>query len=313
MAGLLEAAAYRSIRVTPKQVARWRSQGVLPPPISHGRGRGRGVARSHDDATVEQLGALTSILKRNRSLDYAAFRLWLRGYNVHLDRVRRALRKLVVAPLEKPRRESTEELTQGAFSAEEKAATRRAAPKQTRKMAREGKLAPTLLVVFQLLRGSTISETERDDFVRDFAALASIDKARTGVPALGIPGWLTNDPSNDLRDGMNAIPMIYDTMQTLTDEELLTTRGLYLKFERMVILMQFIQKAAKDEDALGMGLITHGPLGSNPETMSPLMFAALAVLIRAKADVPEKINEITAPVEVVLQQFREAGIAIPDY
>ncbi len=224
------------------------------------------------------------------------------------------MKKLSIEPAEKAREKSAGDLAGVAFTAEEKLADLRAAPKQTRRMARAGRLAPMLSTMFQLLGGSSeLTQEQRVAFARDFADYASVEKAKTGVPELGIPGWLSGDASGDLQDGSRIIPSFFTTMETLTDEELVTTRDLFRKYERMAILVEFIQKAAKDEAALGMGLLTRGPFGSDIEEMGPLMFTAIAVLRRAKPDLAEKINEIAAPVEATLEKFREAGIKVPEY
>lgn len=314
MSTLLEEAAGKSVAATPKQIARWRSDDVLPPTKPLSRGRGRGVAREPDDATLEQLVALVSILRRNRSLDYAAFRLWVRGYGIPLERVRRALQKLSIGPVEKTRDKSEDDLAGLALAAEEKLSSLRTAPKQARKMARAGRLAPMLSTMFQLLGESPeLTQEQSAAFARDFADYTSMEKAKTGIPELGIPGWLNDDPSGDLQDSLRIIPSFFTTVKTLTDEELIATRDLFRKYERMAILVEFIQKAAKDEAALGMGLLTRGPLGSGIEEIGPLMFTAIAVLRRAKPDLAEKINEMTAPVEATLQKIREAGITVPEY
>jgi len=314
MAALLEAASAKGVVATTKQIARWRQEDVLPRPRAVSRGRARGIARTPSDATLDQLVALDAILKRNRSLDYAAFRLWLRGFDVPIERIRRALASLVFAPFERTRGKSTDELIDYAITVEEKAAVLRTAPKRTRQMAKAGRLAPALATTIQLLFDSrNVSDAERTSLARDFADLGSLEKAKTGVPALGIPGWLQDDPSNDLREAIDIVPGFVGAMETLNASELDATREPYRKLERMLILMQLVQKAAKDEDALGFGMLTHGAFGSDMDTISPFLFAAMAFLMRVKPDLPKRVDEMTSPVEAVLQQFREAGIAVPEY
>jgi hypothetical protein len=311
---LAQAGAMGARGITPKKVARWRTEDVLPPPISHGRGRGRGVSRSHDDRTLEQLVALDKILKRHRSLDYAAFRLWVRGYDVPPDRVRRALKKLILDAVQGAREKTRDDLTEIALSAEEKLAEHRKSPKQARKMAQEGGLAPLLLMMLQLLTGKgALSEEQQAEFARLFAEYASLDKARKGIPELKVPGWLTHDESPQLREMMRIIPSFFNVHETLTDEELAINRDLFRKYEGFVTLVELYQKAAKDEAALGMGILTKGPFGASVEELGPFMFTAIAVLRRANPELADKINEITAPVEATLEKIREAGIAVPQY
>ncbi len=314
MAALIEAAGGKGIRVTPKQIARWRSEDVLPPPISRGRGRGRGVARSYDDATLQQLVAVTSILKRYRSIDYAAFRLWVRGYAIPLDRVRRALGKLVLKAYARARELPTDSLESEVFRTEEKMVNRRVAPRQTRKMAREGRLAPMFTVMLQLVRGGgPVPEEQRKRFVRDFNEVASLDKARAGEPSHGIPGWLSGDAADEILESMAIAPQIPETVRSLTDEEMFNNRELFRRFERIAILFQFIQKATGDEAALGTALLTRSMIGLDIDEMGPGMFAALATLQRAKPEFAGKVGEMSASVDATLQTFREHGIELPQF
>jgi hypothetical protein len=69
-------------RVRNAQLLRWVQAGLLFPPRREGLGRGRGGASYYPAVTVIQARALAELLRRNRSLAEAGWRLWLIGYAV---------------------------------------------------------------------------------------------------------------------------------------------------------------------------------------------------------------------------------------
>jgi hypothetical protein len=78
---LRELAPYQ---VTNAQLLRWVQAGLLPRPRREGLGRGRGGRSYYPGITVKQAGALAELLKRDRNLAEAGWRLWLIGYPVTL-------------------------------------------------------------------------------------------------------------------------------------------------------------------------------------------------------------------------------------
>jgi hypothetical protein len=75
---LIAALARRRIRVTPRQLERWRQAGILQPPMRHGLGRGPGSASSYPDAAIEQAAVLAGLVRRGQPLGDVALVLFAR-------------------------------------------------------------------------------------------------------------------------------------------------------------------------------------------------------------------------------------------
>ena len=311
---LIEGAKERGARVTPKQIARWRTEKALPHAQAQGRGRALGVGRPATDATLDQLVSLVGLLHKHRSLDYAIFRLWLRGFDIPIQRLRSALDKLVFKTFEKYAVLDPESLNSLVSDAEIRAADRRNVPKRTRVVARRGELAPALLTALQLFEDKgNVSERDGIALANAFTNLGALDKAKTGAPSLGISGWLNGDPVNEIRDSFPLFQAFGAARSSLTDDDLIKMRPLYVKFEGFMIFAQLVQRAAKDNEALGLSLLTRGPFGGSIETNSPTFFVALATLLRAKPEFEKNLVAIVDSVDMVLQKAREVGIAVPVY
>ena len=78
--GLLEALAPEG--VTNAKLLRWVQAGLLPRPRREGLGQGQGGVSYYPRIAVRQAKALAELLRRQRSLDEAGWRLWLVGYPV---------------------------------------------------------------------------------------------------------------------------------------------------------------------------------------------------------------------------------------
>ena len=71
-------------RVTPAKLHRWTDAGLLPRPTRRGlgRGKGKGTVSVYPATALSQAFAIHSALQLSRSLDDAAWTVWLRGFPV---------------------------------------------------------------------------------------------------------------------------------------------------------------------------------------------------------------------------------------
>ena len=81
-AELLARAAQQGHAVTGAQLRRWRGNGLLHAPHKAGRGRGEGVEASYDESHLAQVIAVATMLRENKSVDRALWRLWWQGFAV---------------------------------------------------------------------------------------------------------------------------------------------------------------------------------------------------------------------------------------
>jgi DNA-binding transcriptional MerR regulator len=89
---LQDAAAARGTRVTARQLELWRYRGLLPRPVRQSGGRGRWV---YPARTIEQLHRLLYWRERAGTLDLIRIGLWIDGFPIALEGVRRALASFV--------------------------------------------------------------------------------------------------------------------------------------------------------------------------------------------------------------------------
>ena len=84
---LLELA--KDYEITARQLARWHYEGLIPRPIQHSLGRGRGTQTLYPSGTSQQLLVLCELRKNKRMplLD-VAWKLWWNGYSVKMQVIR---------------------------------------------------------------------------------------------------------------------------------------------------------------------------------------------------------------------------------
>jgi hypothetical protein len=95
-AQLLDELALLGVRVTPRQLKRWRANGLLPTPtqVSAGRGKGRRSV-SYPAGTAQLVAALTDMLSHGWSLRHVAFGLFARGHDVTEAALKQAYRAVI--------------------------------------------------------------------------------------------------------------------------------------------------------------------------------------------------------------------------
>lgn len=90
-ADLLKATAAVGVRVTPRQLKRWRHAGLIPAPLFvRGRGRGRGIEAHYPPLATVQAATAALILTRIRRFSDVRWALWACGFDL-TERVRKDL------------------------------------------------------------------------------------------------------------------------------------------------------------------------------------------------------------------------------
>lgn len=203
---LIDAAAVYGFKVTPKQIDRWRADKLLPPPAKAGGGRGRGVRRPAPEGSAQQLMRLHYFLGEDRSLHRAAFRLWIEGFLVPLERVRKALRRLVLDPvrlMEMP----PEKLVGQVETYTEHIRARKNTPARVKKMADEGRLSTLLESMLSMGLGRAIDPQTEATFGVTFEEYAGLERARTDHWEGKTP-WLTGDAKPQLKNVAKLLPAL---------------------------------------------------------------------------------------------------------
>lgn len=95
---LIREAAGRGYSVTSRQLERWRNARVLPEGRKRGRGQGGGTHWTYPPTSLARLLAFLEIRRPREPIAATAVRLWLRGHDLPLDRVRRHLASALATP-----------------------------------------------------------------------------------------------------------------------------------------------------------------------------------------------------------------------
>lgn len=91
---LIAMAADHGIAVTPRQVERWRNERLIAPNARRGLGQGVGSTwLYHEDDAARFLAAARLVVVERCPISEAAVRLWIRGFGMEADLLRRHLRR----------------------------------------------------------------------------------------------------------------------------------------------------------------------------------------------------------------------------
>ena len=100
-------AAEHGITVTARQAERWRNERLVSPNVRRGRGQGAGSTWTYaEDAAARFLAAAQLVVVERCPISEAAARLWIRGFGMEADLLRRHLRR-ATAPVRSARERLT--------------------------------------------------------------------------------------------------------------------------------------------------------------------------------------------------------------
>ena len=268
---LIEEAARQGFSVSAKQIDRWRADQVLPPAGKAGGGRARGVQRPAPEGSAAELVRLCQFLDDDRSLDRAAFRLWIEDYTIPLERVRTALAQL--APNPKPiLGDSPDQLRDKIEQYADSLGRRKSAQPHVKKMAADGRLATVLEGFFALGVGRSLSPEEQQKLGSDFEELSGLNRGRVDHWE-GKSPWLTSDDTGpqlavaaSMLKALNA-----DLPRSASEEEFLKAKDAFkstMLFRNCAALLQQLH----GPNVFGFGAVTDLPIGLPLRYADPTAF-----------------------------------------
>jgi hypothetical protein len=303
---LIDAARAAGFKVTSKQIDRWRLEKLLPEPTRASRGRSAGVARVPSEDTVPQLLALCGLLKEMRSLDRAAFRLWIDGFDVPLPRVQVALKKMVSITPSRLIALTEEERETVIADAEVNMAEDRNAPKGVRQYARRGKLAPVVHSIVDIASGVDPTQWPSElfqDASRGFEEMSGLARGRTGSPELNVKPWIRNDSADVFAESVILSRDFESVIDASTPEQLDRARRVFRCIQPLQRLVQFTN--SKLGHCFGLETIIAGFGAKHPDA---LLFQSLLIFSNAKPELETVVKTIEADSLKVLAQL-DAGLA----
>ncbi len=295
---LIDEAAALGIEVGSKQIDRWRTEKLLPTPTAEGRGRGKGIARTAPPGTVAQLVALAKFLKEERSFDLAAFRLWIDGYDIPIERVRRALREIV------PRTADPQKVAEYSTKIADGLHRKKGVSKQVRALSRDGGFYTLFDTMATAAFGGQVSIEQQKQAAREFEAATGLDKARSDTLP-GIGPWLSGETTPDFMEAMSLSSEWLTCLDSVTDEQLLQAKTDLLNYEKMIAWAGFAQNLYGD-NRFGLGVFTDSFLGQPVTLRGPLLFTGLVLIRSKKPELSEKLRIMADNAEAALTQLSSA-------
>jgi hypothetical protein len=306
---LIARARQLGVSVTSKQIDRWRLDGVLPKTAPQGRGKGRGVARVTPEATLEQMVALDSILRQNRSLDHAALRLWLGGFPVPIARIRRALTSLVARPWKRMMERPTdhERLDAEVAKFEETIIRRKRAPKATKRLARQQKLAPLFSMLLNQALGNRPPDQEQlRSFMGDLEEATGIAHARKEEPGHAGTPWLKGDITEDVSSAISIAAGLGSCVEQSSDEQLEQVRKTFLNVEKIFAWSQYAKRTYGH--AFGMEALEGTWFDATGDEARPILIAGILLMIMKYPDRLRNFEMLGASAGNTVEQIEAALI-----
>jgi hypothetical protein len=297
---LIEDLAARGIAVTSKQIDRWRLERVIRAPTIRGGGRARGIRRVTTPGSADQIAALVGFLTEDRSIDLAAVRLWLNGFDVPLDRVREALHKFTPDPSAI----DGAAMKQKAWDHAETVKRQKIAPKRLKDLARDEQLHG----LFEMLTALAVGETPDDLKAAGdtFEKATGLDRGRSEAVA-GVGPWIKSDAAENLLVAKDFIQKQKTIIDTGTDEDFLAAREAYRNFQKLVAFAEFAQKVY-GANAFGFASLTHSPLGAQ-RSHEIMIFAGLLFFSVTDPPALAKLSLLGATADQSLRAMQQAAAA----
>jgi len=290
---LIEAAAADGFQVSSKQIDRWRLDKLLPAPQTVGRGKGLGVARVVDASSASQLIALARILRENRSLDQAAFRLWVGGYAIPMERLRLALGRLIQEPFRRFKAKTKVRQDDEISAFESTLVRRKSVPKTVQKKLRKESLVPLLTTIAQL--GVAVkpefTPEHKKRFAHEFEEVSGLARGRTETSNENVKPWLSDDSSDAMFEAMDLAPMLLSVVDDASDDDLENARTKYLEMDKLRVWAAYAKKAYGH--AFGIESVVDGWLCDGSFATNIYQFASLLVLSKAMPEMMPQLDLIT--------------------
>lgn len=300
---LIDEAGRHGFTVTAKQIDRWRADHVLPPAGKAGGGRARGVQRPAPEGSAAQLVRLCQFLAEDRSLDRAAFRLWIEDYPIPLARLRRALAHLVPDPQlvlgasEQQIRDKAEKYSEGVRR-------RKNVKLHVRKMAEDGRLAMMLEGFLGIGLGRAIPPQDQQKLSADFEELSGLNRARTDHWQ-GQPPWLTGDTTEEFAVAASLLETITPNLaKTASKEEYAKAKEAFkglLTLRKCAALLQQMH----GPNVFGFGVLTDLPIGMPMMYADPGAFLGMLALRQRHPDIFENTVQLSRTLEATLEMLRQ--------
>jgi hypothetical protein len=300
---LIDAASACGFKVTPKQIDRWRADKLLPPPARTSAGRGRGVQRPAPEGSAHQLIRLCGLLREDRSLHRAAFRLWVEAFPVPLERTRKALRRLALDPMRLIDM-APEKLSGAAETYADNVRTRKSTPARVKKMADEGRLSTLLESMLAMGLGRPLDPKDEATFGATFEEYAGLERARTDHWE-GQSPWLTGDTSRQVKAMITLLPRLRSNLaDDATDEDFEKTRLAFSSWEKMRRCTELLEQL-HGPNAFGLGMLTRSPIDVRPSKTEPMVFMGLLAFYQQEPGLIDNMIIAGETLDTALDGLRE--------
>ena len=301
--GLIDEAARHGFEITSKQIDRWRADRLLPAPGRSSGGRGRGVRRPSAEGTAQQLMQLCKLLSEDRSLDRAAFRLWIDDYAIPLERLRRALANLAPNPKTVIGSSPDEIRAKSEEYAEKIRGARRVKP-HIKKMIDEGRIQTVIEGFLSMGLGVPVESQDGKDLGAAFEEFAGLQPARVDHWE-GQSPWLSGDTAPQLELAASLFRTVNPELAaTASDEEFIRAREAFGSMMKTRRCAEFLQQL-HGHNVFGFAAFTELPIGLPITYADPSALLALVALNRLEPQTIDTMIEVGKTLDKTLNDLRE--------
>lgn len=300
---LIDEAAGHGFTVTAKQIDRWRADQVLPPAGRAGGGRARGVQRPAPEGSAAQLVRLCQFLAEDRSLDRAAFRLWIEDYAVPLKRLRKALARLV-PDAKLVFGQSAEQIRDKVEQYSEGVQRRKSLQPHVRKMAEDGRLVTVLEGFLGMGLGRSVPQQDQHKLGADFEELAGLNRARTDHWE-GKSPWLTGDATPEFALAASLLETVNANLAGAAPEEDFVKAKEAFKGMMMLRRCSALLQQLHGPNVFGLGVLTDLPIGVPIMYADPSAFLAMVALAKKAPQILDNMIQVGKMFQASLDALRQ--------
>jgi DNA-binding transcriptional MerR regulator len=290
-------------RVTERTLEFWRNQGLLPKAERTGQDGTRPIW-SYPMAAADQLRALLALRQRSKDLDVLRIALWYQGFDIDVERVRKALVKRLEELGEQFEAEVERRISEYASNADARQAAindmaRTFALRRGSGMPRYGRQAleertKSMALLLNAVLSGNLSETEVEVAAPSVERMLGLDRGRRYRPN-GVEPWLDGPPAEGLFVMMNYANLrrLIETTSNASGSELEDAR-VYAKafLEGTAAFSQLADASSGQNNVSGMGAI---------ELLSGDPFAAIFVI-------PLAVSFMRSP--EIVQNMKQVQVAL---
>ena len=261
------------------------------------------MQRPAPEGSAPQLIRLCQFLAEDRSLDRAAFRLWVEDYTIPLERIRKALGRLAPNP-KMVFGETDERISTKVEQYAESLRRKKGVKPHVKRMIDDGRFAAMLQGFLSMGLGRAVHAEQQPKLGADFEELSGLSRARSDHWA-GQSPWLTGDTTQELMVAASLLESISANLAaTASEADFAKAKE---AFKALVILRNCasLLQQLHGPNVFGFGVLTDLPIGLPMSYVDPSAFVGLIALAQTRPEILDNTIRLGSSLQVTLVSLRQ--------